>query len=109
VAWYSLQVGAKRMPPLPSIMDLGPLLGTFADTAYALSGLDLLIGVDTSVAHLAGALGVPTFLLLSQQPDYRWMLGREDSPWYPSLRLLRQRAYGDWASVMDQVLRDLRG
>ena len=69
--------------------------------------MDLLITVDTSVAHLAGAMGIPTFLLLSYQPDYRWMLARSDSPWYPTMRLYRQPAYGDWESVIRQVIADL--
>ena len=69
--------------------------------------MDLLITVDTSVAHLAGAMGIPTFLLLSYQPDYRWMLERSDSPWYPTMRLYRQPAYGDWGSVIRQVFTDL--
>jgi len=69
--------------------------------------MDLLITVDTSVAHLAGAMGIPTFLLLSYQPDYRWMLERSDSPWYPTMRLYRQPTYGDWGSVIRQVFTDL--
>jgi hypothetical protein len=59
------------------------------------------------VAHLAGALGLPTLLLLAHQPDYRWMLDRDDSPWYPTMRLYRQPAYGDWKSVIQQIVRDL--
>ena len=69
--------------------------------------MDLLITVDTAVAHLAGAMGIPTLLLLPFQPDFRWLLERDDSPWYPSLRLYRQPAYGDWASVLRQVVTDL--
>jgi ADP-heptose:LPS heptosyltransferase len=69
--------------------------------------MDLLISVDTSVAHLAGALGIPTLLLLAFQPDFRWLLDRDDSPWYPTMRLYRQPAYGDWASVVQRILEDL--
>ncbi len=107
VAWFSLQVGAQELPPLPDLVSLAPFLGDFADTAYALSELDLLISVDTSVTHLAGAMGVPTLLLLTHQPDYRWMLDRDDSPWYPTLRLYRQPRYGDWEAVLHQMVADL--
>jgi tetratricopeptide (TPR) repeat protein len=107
VTWFSLQVGDQEIPPLPNLIELAPFLKNFSDTAYALSGMDLLITVDTAVAHLAGALGIPTLLLLSFQPDFRWLLNREDSPWYPSLCLYRQPAYGDWGSVIRQVLQDL--
>ena len=69
--------------------------------------LDLVITVDTSVAHLAGALGCPTWTLLSHTPDYRWMLDRDDSPWYPTMRLFRQSATRDWLEVMDQVRSEL--
>lgn len=107
VAWFSLQLGTQELPPLPDLVSLAPFLGDFADTAYSLSKLDLLISVDTSVAHLAGAMGVPTLLLLTHQPDYRWMLNRDDSPWYPTLRLYRQPRYGDWEAVLHQVVADL--
>jgi tetratricopeptide (TPR) repeat protein len=76
VAWFSLQLGKPELPPLPNLISLAPLLENFSDTAFALSGLDLLITVDTAVAHLAGALGTPTLLLLPFQPDYRWLLDR---------------------------------
>jgi ADP-heptose:LPS heptosyltransferase len=107
VAWFGFQVGGQDLPPLPNLISLAPLLDNFSDTAYALSGMDLLITVDTSMAHLAGALGIPTLLLLAHQPDYRWMLEREDSPWYPTMRLYRQPKYGDWESVIQQIVRDL--
>ena len=85
-----------------------PELRDFADTAALLNQLDLLITVDTSVAHLAGALGVPVWLMLRYSPDYRWLLGRTDSPWYPTMRLYRQPSPGDWDSVIEAVRRDLR-
>ena len=88
-------------------MSLEPLLQSFSDTAFALDSLDLLITVDTSVAHLAGAMGIPTLLLLAWQPDYRWLLDRVDSPWYPTMRLYRQPAYGDWGTVIQEVITDL--
>jgi tetratricopeptide (TPR) repeat protein len=107
VTWFSFQLGRLEVPPLPSLVSLAPFLKNFSATAYALSGMDLVITVDTSVAHLAGALGIPTLLLLAFQPDFRWMLDRDDSPWYPTLRLYRQPAYGDWESVIRQVVGDL--
>jgi hypothetical protein len=107
VAWFSFQLGRQEVPPLPNLVSLAPLLGNFSDTAHALKAMDLLITVDTSIAHLAGAMGITTLLLLAQQPDYRWMLDRNDSPWYPSLRLYRQPRYGDWEAVLQQVVRDL--
>jgi ADP-heptose:LPS heptosyltransferase len=95
------------MPPLPGLDSLAPLLGNFSDSAYALSGMDLVITVDTALAHLAGALGIPTLLLVSYLPDWRWLLGRDDSPWYPTIRIYRQARAGDWDSVVQQVLADL--
>jgi tetratricopeptide (TPR) repeat protein len=75
----------------------------FADTAGIVSALDLVVAVDTSVAHVTGALGRPLWVLLSHYPDWRWMLGREDSPWYPSARIWRQPRPGDWPSVLAEV------
>jgi len=79
-------------------------LKSFADTAALVSTLDLVIGVDTSVIHLAGALAIPFFLLLPHVPDWRWLLEREDSPWYPTARLFRQPGIGEWASVIDRLV-----
>ncbi len=107
VAWYSFQYEAQEEPPLPGLVPLGPLMKAFSNTAHALCGMDLVITVDTVLAHLAGALGLPTFTLLSFIPDWRWMLGRDDSPWYPTMRLYRQPAPGDWEAVIQQVVRDL--
>ena len=90
-----------------NLVPLAPLLSSFAPTAYALSGMDLVITVDTAVAHLAGALGIPALLMLPFFPDWRWLLGREDTPWYPSLRLYRQTDPGDWESVIQQMATDL--
>ncbi len=81
--------------------DAGP--DAFIDTAAIMQGLDLIITCDTSVAHLAGALGRPTFLLLRKVPDWRWMLDREDTPWYPTMRLFRQHTRGDWSETMQRV------
>ena len=78
-------------------------LGDFSDTAALISQLDLVISVDTSVAHLAGALGKPVWILLTHVPDWRWLLDRDDSPWYPSARLFRQRETREWGSVTMRV------
>jgi hypothetical protein len=85
---------------------LGDLLESFADTAYAVSKMDSVVTVDTSIAHVAGALGIPVKLLLAFFPDWRWMLWRSDSPWYPSIKLFRQPGAGDWASAIQQVVED---
>jgi tetratricopeptide (TPR) repeat protein len=85
------------------VLDAGPALGDYADTAALIANLDLVISVDTSVCHLAGALGVPTWTLLEFCPDWRWLTDREDSPWYPGMRLFRQRKAGDWRDVIERV------
>jgi tetratricopeptide (TPR) repeat protein len=79
----------------------------FSDTAAFIAGMDLVISVDTSVAHLAGALGKPVWILLPLVPDFRWLLEREDSPWYPTARLFRQTSTGDWVSVIEKVKTEL--
>lgn len=86
---------------------LGDELKDFADTAAIIAMLDLVVSVDTSVVHLAGALGRPVWVLLPFSADYRWMIDREASPWYPSARLLRQPRIGDWDSVLERVTREL--
>ena len=90
------------------MIDLTVLLTDFAETAALISCLDLVITVDTSVAHLAGALGCPTWILLPYTPDYRWLLDRDDSPWYPSVRLFRQTEIREYESVLDRVRDELR-
>jgi hypothetical protein len=91
----------------PDIVDLADHLADFAETAALVSCLDLVITVDTSVAHLAGALGCPTWILLPYVPDYRWMLDRDDSPWYSSVRLFRQSVTRDYQSVLHGVRGEL--
>ena len=86
---------------------LTPHLSDFADTAAAIAQLDLLITVDTAVAHLAGALGKPVWLLLPFAPDWRWGLNRATTPWYPSMRLFRQTRRGQWGPVLDQIRAEL--
>ena len=103
-----LRAGATAFP----VLDLGAQLETFGDTAAVLENLDLLISSCTSVPHLAGALGVPVWLALPFVPDWRWLLEREDSPWYPHHRLFRQDRPGDWNGVFERIataLRDLVG
>ena len=85
------------------ITDLSVHIEDFYDTAAAIMRLDLVITVDTSVAHLAGALGRPVWVLLPFVPDWRWLLNREDSPWYPGMRLFRQTSPGDWGGVFERV------
>lgn len=92
----------------PRIRYVGAELNDFDDTAALVECLDLVISVDTSVAHLAGALGKPAWILLPYHPDWRWLLDREDSPWYPGVRLFRQPRPGDWDSVVARVAAELR-
>lgn len=87
----------------PEILNAGMALNSFADTAALICNLDLVVTVDTSVAHLSGALGVETWVLLPEPPDWRWLLKRNDSPWYPNMRLFRQQQRGDWQPVVQAV------
>jgi tetratricopeptide (TPR) repeat protein len=92
---------------LPGLFASGPELRDFADTAAVISLLDLVISVDTGVAHLAGALGKPVWILLPFNAEWRWLAGRDDSPWYPTARLLRQPAIDDWDSVVERARQEL--
>ena len=87
---------------------MGQRLETFSDTAAVLKNVDLLISSCTSVPHLAGALGVPVWLALPFAADWRWLLDREESPWYPHHRLFRQRRRGDWDEVFQRLAAELR-
>jgi hypothetical protein len=111
VAFISLQREYREadLPTLETlpILRIDETLKDFADTAAVIHELDLVITVDTAVAHLAGALAKPLWLLLSHIQDWRWMRGRTDSPWYPTARLFRQPRIGDWGSVVAQVSREL--
>jgi len=106
VDFYSLQKGAaaaQSPPPGMNLSDPSDDLKDFIDTAGLIANLDLVIAVDTAVAHLAGAMGKPVWTLLPYAPDWRWLRDRTDSPWYPTMRLFRQSAIGDWAGVIQQV------
>lgn len=104
IEWHCLQPdAAARGYDLIAEAMLTHDLKDFSDTAQLIAGLDLVICVDTAVAHLAGAMGKPVWILLPFSPDWRWMLEREDSPWYPTARLFRQPARGDWDSVFQRV------
>jgi hypothetical protein len=85
------------------VTDLGPDLNDFADTAAAIMQLDLVISIDTAVAHLAGALGKPVWIMLSHQQDWRWLRHGSSTPWYPSAKLFRQTSPNDWTDVIDAV------
>lgn len=121
LSFYSLQTGpasveAERTPGERKIINLNNQINDFADTAAVIANLDLIISVDTAVAHLAGALGKEVWALLPFAPDWRWLLKRDDSPWYPrtkgvagraGMRLFRQNQQGDWNGVFEQVKREL--
>jgi len=111
VAWFSLQKGRdeeRRSCGSLSLDPLGAEIGDFADTAAILTELDLVISIDTAIVHLAGSMGKPVWTLLPFAPDWRWLLERGDSPWYPTMRLFRQPRAGDWTSVFAQVAHNLR-
>jgi len=110
VSLFSLQKGpgTERLEFAPCpITDLGSAFDTYADTAAAIANLDLVVSVDTSVAHLAGALGVPVWVALPFASDWRWLLRREDSPWYPGMRLFRQSEPGNWSEVFERITHEL--
>jgi hypothetical protein len=91
------------------LLNLGAEIADFGDTMAIIEGLDLVVTVDTAVAHLAGAMGTPTWILLPYAPDWRWLLERDDSPWYPSVRLFRQSQAGDWSGVTRRAAEALSG
>jgi Flp pilus assembly protein TadD len=113
ISFYSLQFGppadqAKSPPTGLRLIDHTGELHDFLDTAALIANLDLVISVDTAIVHLAGAMGKPVWTLLPKHPDWRWLLDRIDSPWYPSMRLFRQPEAGDWNSVIWAVVTSLR-
>jgi tetratricopeptide (TPR) repeat protein len=105
-AWYSLQREAPDLVPFNGITPMADLMDTFADTAFVISNMDLIVAVDTAIAHLAGALGKPVALMLPFSPDWRWMLNRGDSPWYPTVRIYRLASGGNWEDVVNSVVND---
>ncbi len=110
VRWYSLQFGPRAADPRPpglELIDLGSQVRDFADSAAIIDQLDLLISVDTSPAHLAGAMGKPVWTLAPFNCDWRWLLEDESTPWYPTMRLFRQDRYGDWENAIARVTQEL--
>ncbi len=113
VHFFSLQKNpkaedAEMLAGIANVTDLGPALSDFIETAAAIAALDLVVSVDTSVAHLAATLGKPVLLLLCFAPDWRWLLHRTDTPWYPSMTLFRQDVAGDWSEPLSRVVERLR-
>lgn len=112
VRFVSLQKGAasqelRGLSPEVSVEDAVEKCEDFLDTAKVVASLDLVISVDTAVAHLAGALARPVWTLVQYAPDWRWMLDRKDTPWYPTMRLFRQKTYGDWEAVIAEMKGEL--
>ena len=109
VGVYSLQkgYGTEQLAGRPTIVDLGVRLGDFMDTAAVMMNLDLIISADTSPLHLAGALGRPVWAALPLAPCWRWLLEREDSPWYATMRLFRQQRAGEWRPVFERMAGEL--
>jgi len=110
VHFFSLQIGAPEAELVARktrAIDLEPFTRDMADTAAQMMQMDLILSIDTSMAHLAGALGRPLWVMLNKVPDWRWLLEREDCPWYPTARLLRQPHQGDWPAVIERVRKDL--
>ncbi|UFS72416.1 tetratricopeptide repeat protein [Geomonas sp. RF6] len=108
VSFYSLQLGEAPVAGVLPVTDLSGEISDFGDTAAIIANLDLVISVDTAVAHLAGGMGVPVWTLLPRVADWRWLMGRDDSPWYPAMRLFRQERGGDWDGVIRRVCEALR-
>jgi hypothetical protein len=107
IRFVSLQFGETSPPPFPLVRPL-VAAGDFAGSAALMQELDLLITIDSAPAHLMGSLGRPVWILLPDPPDWRWLLGRNDSPWYPSARLFRQERRSDWSTPLERVADALR-
>lgn len=103
------QRDAGDLATLPGLIDISDGLTNFAETAAAICNLDLVVTIDTAVGHLTGALGRPVWVMLANPSDWRWMLDRSDTPWYPTMRLFRQPRPGDWSSVVNAVAQELAG
>ncbi|TAN41941.1 MAG: hypothetical protein EPN22_13680, partial [Nitrospirae bacterium] len=102
--FYSLQVLNKGGGIHPKLIDRTEEINNFEDTAGLINNLDLVVTVDTAIAHLAGAMNKEVWLMLPYVPDWRWLLEREDSPWYPSMRIFRQDKPKDWGTVVERVM-----
>ena len=107
-AWFGIQKGLpaidqQALAKAPALRVFDEEIEDFEDTAALIAEMDLIITVDTSLAHLAGSMGRDCWVLLPFNPDWRWLLERQDSPWYASLRLFRQKQIGDWAAVVAEV------
>ncbi|MGB7985879.1 MAG: hypothetical protein WCF54_12010, partial [Terracidiphilus sp.] len=110
VHFFSLQIGAPEAElkaRKTRAVDLEPFTKDMADTAAQMMQMDLILSIDTSMAHLAGALGRPLWVMLNKVADWRWLLEREDCPWYPNARLIRQPRQGDWHGVIERVRAEL--
>ena len=101
------QADAAQLAEQKNVLHFGSEIQDFADTAAIIASLDLILSIDTSVAHVAGALGKPLRLMLLFSSDFRWLVDREDNPWYPTARLFRQRSIGDWSNVVSRIAADL--
>jgi ADP-heptose:LPS heptosyltransferase len=112
ISFFNLQIEENERFPADCqkqrFIDLTSQITDFAETAALMEQLDLIISVDTATAHLAGALCRPAWTLLPFVPDWRWGLEREDTPWYPTMRLFRQKTAGDWGEVIQRVALELR-
>src|SRR5262249_35446169 len=112
IGWFSLQQGERsaHIASTRGAEAMVPLAAdaTLLETAALVAELDLVVSVDTSIAHLAGALARPVWILLPFAPDWRWQLGRNDSPWYPTARLFRQPRARDWSSVVTRLAAELQ-
>jgi hypothetical protein len=108
IRWHSLQITPPPNDAGIAPRDWSGFLKDFAETAGLIENLDLVISVDTAPAHLAAAMGKPVWLLVAFPPDWRWLLGREESLWYPTMRLFRQGRAGDWDTVIDAVVGELQ-
>jgi ADP-heptose:LPS heptosyltransferase len=113
LALVSLQVQApeadRATMAAMGLLDVSAELTDFQETASHIANLDLVVSVDSAVAHLAAAMGVPTWVLVYRPADWRWLIGREDSPWYPSVRLFRQDTPGDWTTPVGRLIEALGG
>ena len=99
----SEQIASVDFPVLDLSDRLDETAGSFMDTAAVIGNLDLLVTSDTAIPHLAGALGAPIWVAVQLVPDWRWLLNRDDSPWYPSMRLFRQKTFGQWPDVFERI------